>query len=79
MTFLATLITFAMLLIECFLCWIFSFNIDPMVISRFFTFLIEIISVEVAGLLMTSIILRGYSFPRLFIFLGFSLGWDYGR
>ena len=79
MTFLATLITFAILLVECFLCWIFSFTIGFMVISGLLVFLIEIISAEVDGLLMTSIILRSCSFPRVFFFPGFSLGWGYKR
>ena len=75
MTFLATLVTFAILLVKCSLCRIFS----PMVISRFLTFLIEIIFAEVAGLLMTSIILGGCSFPRVFFPFRFPLGWGYGR
>ena len=79
MTFLATLITFVILLIESFLCWIFSFTIDLMIISGLLTLLIEIISIEVARFLMTSIILGGCSFPKVFFFLGFSLGWGNGR
>ena len=52
MTFLTTLIKFAILLIECFLCWIFSFTVGFMVISGLLAFLIEIISAEVNGLLI---------------------------
>ena len=73
MTFLATLITFTIFLIKCFLCWIFSLTIAFMVISGFLAFLIETIFVEVAGLLMTSIIPRGCSFPRVFFSLDFLL------
>ena len=79
MTFLAMIIAFAILLIECFLCWIFSFTVGFMVISGLLAFLIEIISAEVNGLLMTFIILRSCSFPRVFFFPGFSLGWGYRR
>ena len=79
MAFLATLITFTMFLIECFFVLDPFFTLDLMVISRFPTFLIEIISAEVVGFLMTFIILEGYSFPRVFFFPGFSLGWGYGR
>ena len=70
MTFLAMLVTFVIPLVECYLCWIFSL----MVISGFLTFLIEIIIAEATGLFMTSIILGGYSFPRVFFPLDFL--WD---
>ena len=48
-------------------------------ISGFLTFLIEIITTEDAGLFMTSIILGGCSFPRVFFPFRFPLGWGYGR
>ena len=50
-----------------------------MVIFGFLAFLIEIIFAEVTGLFMTSIILGGCSFPRVFFPSRFPFGWNYGR